>query len=351
MKNQPGAQKNPFELARQLYAAGEYEKAADQFLKYTKDEQLAPFAYYMLAGISNITEDPLTAKTLYYKALTLAPDICNYMFADGHPNKNYRFSKLKEEPAVEICPLCEKSGKPHWCYNMLEMSAAYVQAFNPIRLWMYCEDCHHMYAEEFPVQEVKKADPSKPAAPMPTKSHLFSFYSEVLTKLGQFTHGNEVLEIGVGGCECTLAAQEMGFNVLGIDIAEANVIQARKYGLNAEVCDFMNFESDRKWDIIILGDVIEHVSDPVRAMEKVVELLNDGGVIWISTPNFDGAFAIMAGHDDPMRKTANHKYYFSRHSLFSLLNRFQLMPVDYRISSHYNGSIEVIAVRNPDEAS
>ena len=147
------------------------------------------------------------------------------------------------------------------------------------------------------------------------------------------------------GCECSLVAQEMGYNVFGIDISEASVIQAQEYGINAVANDFAEFEARQKWDIIIMGDVIEHVTDPVATMEKAYNLLNDNGCVWISTPNFEGAFAKARGHNDPMRREAGHRNYFSRYSMLMLLERFGFVPVDYRLSDHYNGSFEVIAMK------
>ena len=51
-----------------------------------------------------------------------------------------------------------------------------------------------------------------------------------------------------------------------------------------------------------------------------------------------------------MRREASHKNYFSRFSLFNLLDRFDLVPVEYRISSHYNGSMEVIVIKKGNPA-
>ena len=73
--------------------------------------------------------------------------------------------------------------------------------------------------------------------------------------------------------------------------------------------------------------------------------MNEKSVLWLSTPNFEAAFARYAGHNDPMRREASHKNYFSRSSLLSLLERFEFVPADYRISGHYNGSMEVIAMK------
>jgi len=49
----------------------------------------------------------------------------------------------------------------------------------------------------------------------------------------------------IGGSECALAAQEMGYDVFGMDIMEGNVKQAQKYGLNAERIDFINIKQTK----------------------------------------------------------------------------------------------------------
>ena len=47
-----------------------------------------------------------------------------------------------------------------------------------------------------------------------------------------------------------------------------------------------------------------------------------------------------------MRREASHANYFSRFSFLNLLEKYSLVPVDYRISAQYNGSMEVIAVKD-----
>jgi len=103
---------------------------------------------------------------------------------------------------------------------------------------------------------------------------------------------------------------------------------------------------DKKWDVIIMGDVLEHVSDPVQAINKAADMMGNEGALWISTPNFESAFSYAAGHNDVMRRQQYHVNYFSRDSLYSLFAKVGLAPVDYQISQHYNGSMEVIAVKS-----
>jgi 2-polyprenyl-3-methyl-5-hydroxy-6-metoxy-1,4-benzoquinol methylase len=341
---------NKMKKAGEFLSNGQYEAAIEIYLDMAKREpSAAPYAYYFLGLISNITGDPVTAKGLFYQALALEPDICKMLLGENHPNRDYVFSGKKDEVLHKNCCLCGSEGVERWCYFTLHMPSAHLQDYNPVRLWMYCEICHHMWAEEFPIQKdlmLKKASESEEVEPgVPTNPGSFGYYSKILSTLGRFSEGNELLEIGVGGSECALVAQEMGYNVFAVDISAGNVLQAQKYGIKSELWDFMDYEGEQQWDIIIMGDVIEHVSDPVAAMEKVSKLLTKDGVLWLSTPNFEAAFAVYTGHNDPMRKEASHKNYFSRQSMFALLERFGFIPVDYQVSGRYNGSMEIIAIR------
>jgi len=65
--------------------------------------------------------------------------------------------------------------------------------------------------------------------------------------------------------------------------------------------------------------------------------------LYISTPNFESAFARTAGDQDWMRKVCEHINWFSRKSLYATLKRTGFEPMHYAVSRHYNGCMEVIA--------
>lgn len=247
---------------------------------------------------------------------------------------------MKDEDVTENCPLCGKKGEAIWCYPLTE-AAGFNEQFNPVRLWLYCEDCHHIYAKYFPKKLFMLND-----LPREANYQYFSMYSETLSRIRMYNINVRLLEVGIGAGECALTAREMGYDVFGIDVIERHVEDVRnKYGLNAETHDFIEFESAEKWDVIMMGDVLEHVSDPDLAIKKAAELLNENGVLWISTPNFDSAYSDLVNHSDPMRKQTYHINYFSRESLYNLLDKHDFAPVDYHISEHYSGSMEVIAIK------
>ena len=337
---------NPAKLfgeATDLMNNGILDKALEMFLKLEKNPELAPYCNYCVAKISNIIGDPETAYDLYYKAFTAMPDITSRMLNEGHSSFKYVFRGKKEEKVNTKCPICGDESQPRWCYPLVEASG-YNEFFNPIRMWMYCERCNHMFAREFPEKLFLYNTGARSANPA-----YFSYYSEVLATMRRcgYASGMSLFEIGVGACECLLAAREIGYETFGIDVIERHVEDAKsKFGLDAETVDFLEFESDRKWDVIIMGDVLEHVSDPDMALAKAESLLHDEGAIWISTPTFESAYSCVVGHDDAMRRQQFHLNYFSRESLYTLLERNYLIPVDYQISGHFNGSMEVTVVKD-----
>ena len=331
-----------FNKAKEMMDNGMLEEALESFLELVKYPESAPFCYYCIAKISNMIGEPEEAYELYYKALTEMPNITSLLFNEDHPNHNYVFRGKKDEVVNTKCPLCGCECKPRWCYPLFE-ATAFNHVFNPIRMWMYCDPCNHMFAREFPEKLFLHND-------NPRKADIvyFKYYSDILASIRHngFASGMSLFEVGIGACECMLAAREIGYEVFGIDVIERHVEDAKnKYGLDAETVDFVEYESDRKWDVIIMGDVLEHVSDPDMALSKAESLLDDEGALWISTPTFESACSAVIGHDDVMRRQQYHLNYFSRESLYALLERNYLIPVDYRISSHFNGSMEVVAIK------
>ena len=325
---------------------GRLEEALEIFLDLEKNPEFTPFCHYRIAQISNMIGEPEEAYELYYKAFTEMPNIAARMFSEDHSSFNYVFKGKKKELVNTKCPLCNEESEPRWCYSLIEASG-FNEFFNPVRMWMYCQLCNHMFAREFPEKLFLYNDSPRKAA-----SAYFPYYSNVLASIRHngYANGMSLFEVGIGACECLLAAREIGYETFGIDVIERHVEDAKNlYGLDVEAVDFIEFESDRKWDVIIMGDVLEHVSDPGLALAKAESLLHEDGALWISTPTFESAFSNIVGHNDAMRKQQYHLNYFSRESLYALLEKNYLLPVDYQISAHFNGSMEVVAIKESRE--
>ena len=62
---------------------------------------------------------------------------------------------------------------------------------------------------------------------------------------------------------------------------------ARRNGHAYHLTTFEQFDTNERFDIILMLNLIEHVADPVAVLRKAKELLRPGGRIWIKTPNYD----------------------------------------------------------------
>lgn len=109
--------------------------------------------------------------------------------------------------------------------------------------------------------------------------------------------GMEILEIGCGTGASTIALAEQGANVVGIDIDELALADARKraqlYGLDIQFeaincVEAEHYFGDRQFDLIIFWACMEHMTyaERIQAIESTWKMLPTGGLWCITgTPN------------------------------------------------------------------
>ncbi len=83
-------------------------------------------------------------------------------------------------------------------------------------------------------------------------------------------------------------AELQGFTPYGVELNRRTAEVAKAHGLNV----FNGFLQDAKYeneffDVVFLGDIIEHVTAPHDLIRECARVLKRGGVIIISTPNLD----------------------------------------------------------------
>ena len=75
-----------------------------------------------------------------------------------------------------------------------------------------------------------------------------------------------------------------------VDISESSLIMTERIigNENGKIkyhnADIFNFESTMRYDLILIGEVIEHLDNPIGILKKLSSLLTDIGVLWLTTP-------------------------------------------------------------------
>jgi 2-polyprenyl-3-methyl-5-hydroxy-6-metoxy-1,4-benzoquinol methylase len=99
---------------------------------------------------------------------------------------------------------------------------------------------------------------------------------DILNRVKNYTNGRSFLEIGIGSGEMLAAALEHGFDVKGLDIRK-NLAENISDLLEVEVdcADFLEIEIKEQFDVLCLGDVLKHLTDPVKSIQRLNEILAD----------------------------------------------------------------------------
>ncbi|HBD25126.1 MAG: hypothetical protein A2566_02180 [Candidatus Zambryskibacteria bacterium RIFOXYD1_FULL_40_13] len=98
----------------------------------------------------------------------------------------------------------------------------------------------------------------------------------------------KLLDIGCSNGEFMWLVKSLGFDVVGVELNKRTADIARVNGLNvfSGFLEEANFPP-ASFDYIYMGDLIEHVSDPVALVKEVRKLLQPNGQVVIVTPNLD----------------------------------------------------------------
>lgn len=112
-----------------------------------------------------------------------------------------------------------------------------------------------------------------------------------------------------------------------VDFDSDSAAVARSRGLEAVACRFEDFETDERFDVVLMLNLVEHVDDPVSVMRKGAELLTPAGVVWIQTPNWRSLDArLFRRRDWAGLHCPRHWVLFSRPGLERALGRAGLAP-------------------------
>ena len=101
----------------------------------------------------------------------------------------------------------------------------------------------------------------------------------------------KILDVGCGGGLISEGLSKIGANVTGIDFVKDNIniarTHAQKSNLNIDykTLDFENEKISSKFDIIVVFEVLEHLSDWKSFIKKIQSNLKSNGILIISTIN------------------------------------------------------------------
>ncbi|MFH0735649.1 MAG: class I SAM-dependent methyltransferase [bacterium] len=145
----------------------------------------------------------------------------------------------------------------------------------------------------------------------------------------------DILEIGCGYGYLTYSIHALGHNITGIDLSKNAIEYAKKnfgeFYINSSFEDFVK-TNNKKYDLIISTEVIEHVINPLDFVTNSINLLKQNGKLLLTTPNKNFASKNSVWYSDlpPI-----HLFWFSIKSFNWIANSANLNCELFRYNKYY----------------
>jgi 2-polyprenyl-3-methyl-5-hydroxy-6-metoxy-1,4-benzoquinol methylase len=171
-------------------------------------------------------------------------------------------------------------------------------------------------------------------------------YAQVLRIIQGSRPSGRLLEVGCGAGFLLKAAQRKGWDVVGLEVSAAAVEFVRN-SLELEVHQCTIHEAAfpaESFDAVAMFETIEHLFDPQETLQAVYRCLRPGGVIVLSTPNFNAISRYALGKSWSVVSPGEHLFYFTQYTLHRML--MQARFTDICFGRYYAGQ-DLYQTMNP----
>jgi 2-polyprenyl-3-methyl-5-hydroxy-6-metoxy-1,4-benzoquinol methylase len=137
----------------------------------------------------------------------------------------------------------------------------------------------------------------------------------------KFIKSGKLFDLGAGWGHFMLAGKELGYDVYGVEIAEQPYLYCvNDLKLPVDHIDFFEMDESKKFDVITMWDVLEHIDKADVFLEKCSKLTKPDGYLFLQVPQIDSYFA--KRHKDNWKMMGlDHVNYFGKDTITKILAR------------------------------
>ncbi len=133
----------------------------------------------------------------------------------------------------------------------------------------------------------------------------------------------DILDVGCSIGDFLEVAKSRGWNPSGIDVSPfLHDWVKENLGFEIQIGDFLEapYEDD-SFDVVHMGDSIEHMLDPSAALEKVRRVLKKDGIGYVRVPDAKAISPRIFGINWIQLKPTEHLFYFTRATMRKMLEQ------------------------------
>lgn len=185
-----------------------------------------------------------------------------------------------------------------------------------------CQDCSMVFSKMVPTdEELSRHYGNYPLFKFVTETTK-KRYNEILDKLEPFRKTNKLIDVGCGEGFFLEQAILRGWEVYGTEYAEQYIRLCSEKGISMKQgrLDLKNYEA-HSFDVVTSFEVLEHIQYPNEEISNFRKLVRTGGVLYLTTPNFNSLSRFMTGPKWSIISYPDHLAYFTPKTLKKLMNK------------------------------
>ncbi len=148
----------------------------------------------------------------------------------------------------------------------------------------------------------------------------------------KYKPGGSLFDIGSGWGHFLATGKKLGYDVYGVELANQPYLYSKdELNLPVDRVDFLQMNEDKKFDVLTMWDVLEHIDLPDKFIEKCSKLQSCGGYLFIQVPQID-SFISKRFKSKWKMISLDHVNYFSRETIKKLLAQYGYEVVQLKSS-------------------
>ncbi len=194
-----------------------------------------------------------------------------------------------------------------------------------------CKSCNFVFSKKIPSKQElvdyysNNYERTSYLSPITVKR-----FNEILDRFEPFRKTGKLLDVGAGYGFFMEVARERGWDVYGTELTDEAVQHCESKGLKMYQGDFHELDIDPgSFDVIVSIEVLEHLNTPIQYAQKANEVLRKGGVLYLTTPNFNSILRYRLKEQYNVIEYPNHLCYYTPQTLQNLFtsNGFDKMDM------------------------
>jgi 2-polyprenyl-3-methyl-5-hydroxy-6-metoxy-1,4-benzoquinol methylase len=210
-----------------------------------------------------------------------------------------------------------------------------------------CESCSFVFCDRIPTQSELIAHYNTYPRHDTISDITIKRYQELANKFEFFRENNKWLDVGCGNGHMLFEAKKLNWDVYGTEFTDraVEICSSKGIKMNQGELNISNYQ-EGQFDIITFVEVIEHINSPNKELSDFHYLLRKGGLLYITTPNFNSISRNLLKENWSIIEYPEHLCYYTAKTLHNALVRNGFEKLDLqttgisvsRISKNHNNN-------------